>query len=1305
MKKLLCVCIAFVMILSLMPCMPVFAYSTKVRFERVTSTDELSGYSNYIIVGCPGGYEKDEAVYYTMADYEYTSVELLSGYRCAMALTENEDGTLSVSNSENTPLTFKLVSDGGYKFVTDDSMYVNGVYCSGGTTYGYDAFSSKSLPLVNILANHISRWQIIFREDGTVLFKTSRNVGTVKETSGYIRIHHQANNGGLPVFSGGMINDSFIDLPEDESLTYSDLTEDNLPVKTYLYREVCEHGDEYLTYTAPKNSSCTEKGNIEYYFCSNCGSYLKSDKTTKIKLEDTTLPLAEHNLTYVAQKAPTCTETGNREYYLCNVCSGYFESDTVTEIQPSDVFLPTVSHSYTDGKCIYCNKAIEDAYFGYSNTGDGYRHIFVSEYDGKFYAMGEPNGNGMSAVEVASPMENVYYASDDQATFLAIEYGTPIKGSDGWNYTPQYIKIGENYLKNTEGTLSVTSIKDSATYWRYEYGYMYDDTLGGAYICLVTGDGEPYFATSCTMDDNHIKAYRYEEKCNHKTGLVHYDYVAPTCIKNGMKEYWYCNVCDLCYLDETGLSEVYNKDDLIILALGAKDDNGDDICDYCNKAMPIFTKVESEDEIVTGNKYIIVSERGGRYFAASPVPSEDEKGGKRDTTLLPAVEIAIQEDGTVKYKNADDNGAFMFTAEFAAECSDLDNGDFRYSLQGTLDGKVSSLADQEGVFFMGDAYAKYGYRLGLNEDKSASIVSVYSESWVDTDNGYLRMYNIDGTSGFSILEEAYYSGDGGAYAGCDIGESKVCLYRMTQTGKTVTEEGEVSYTINDKASTVDFTNFNAEIYSENAASVSNVSGMSEALTVESIDEVLTGYVEDWSTQNIVKMDVDVNISVTDYTEGGKESEGTSITFSLTPKMTVSDGVNAETVDISDSAFNKEKLMSVSLYVGSLYPEEIIHIKQDGTREYFYQDGHEKVECGEAQAFYLECSENGNWAHFSVTEFSDVIVNEYETKDTKTVTVIVDGKEIEVEGEIVLGIDTGKGEYYLPENVLGYYITDEKGTTKFVDAGLQTVTGGEVIETANINVTMVGGAQVRYGGGVDEKGKINSGNGLRFVATVDRSSVGNGEVIGYGMKITAEGSLKEAIAKADTWQDDETFSVAITDIAVNNYNRNYTAVPYVTVRYEDGTEKTIYSTQSVTRSIYHVAVGLMKTGSDMEKVKDYSLKGNDALYNVLNAYVNMVGIRLTLKSDGTFSPRTEGNGAYTGDVFFNVSSVDNNDGSYVVTITPITEEFNNSVRIMSYWDEFVRVNNNNSTVKANIEDVVYNEDGGVTFKLTVPAQKR
>ncbi|MBR5535821.1 MAG: BNR-4 repeat-containing protein, partial [Clostridia bacterium] len=329
-------------------------------------------------------------------------------------------------------------------------------------------------------------------------------------------------------------------------------------------------------------------------------------------------------------------------------------------------------------------------------------------------------------------------------------------------------------------------------------------------------------------------------------------------------------------------------------------------------------------------------------------------------------------------------------------------------------------------------------------------------------------------------------------------------------------------------------------------------------------------------------------------------------------------------------------------------------------------------------------------------YGDFVVREI--KDAETTTVTFDGAETITNGTLALG-----EEGALPEGVIGYRVTNGDDV-KFVGAGELEVQNGDVIETTDINISVVTGAQVRYGGGVDAEGKVSTGNGLRFIAQVDRSFVGE-EVTGYGILISAEGSDDTIDIPAVKWQDGESqtiFTAAITDLVVGNYNRRFTATPYVTVQYEGGATAKIYAKDSITRSIYQVATGLLKNeDSDVVDGADTEYSTEDqGLYDVLNAYVNMVGVRLDMEEDGTFIARSEGKGAYTGDIFFDVESEKKSEGVYEITITPVAS-FANKVTIMSYWNEFVRINNNHSVVIEHISDSKINEDGSVTFTFTVP----
>ncbi len=324
---------------------------------------------------------------------------------------------------------------------------------------------------------------------------------------------------------------------------------------------------------------------------------------------------------------------------------------------------------------------------------------------------------------------------------------------------------------------------------------------------------------------------------------------------------------------------------------------------------------------------------------------------------------------------------------------------------------------------------------------------------------------------------------------------------------------------------------------------------------------------------------------------------------------------------------------------------------------------------------------------------------YEIQDVEVVNITFDGISEKSYGTVELG-----EEGDLPEDVAGYCIVSADGTERFVPEGTEEVSEGDIITTAPVNILTLSGAQVRYGGGLDEDGKISEGNGIRFVATVDRSSLTAAKIVEYGIEITAEGADKAVEIPAEKWQDEEEtiFTVALTNLGIQNYNRGYTARAYIVVKYDSGEERKIYSSSETSRSIYQVAAGLLTSG---EISDGYGVRQDgDMLYNVLNAYVNMVGIRLTYDYADTFSMNEDGNGAYSGTVLFDVSSEKKSDGVYSITVAPVTENVKYSAKIMSYWQEFVRINNNHSTVAENISDVVYNDDGSVTFTFTVPKKQ-
>jgi hypothetical protein len=259
--------------------------------------------------------------------------------------------------------------------------------------------------------------------------------------------------------------------------------------------------------------------------------------------------------------------------------------------------------------------------------------------------------------------------------------------------------------------------------------------------------------------------------------------------------------------------------------------------------------------------------------------------------------------------------------------------------------------------------------------------------------------------------------------------------------------------------------------------------------------------------------------------------------------------------------------------------------------------------------------------------------------------------------------------------------------------------GNIVK-ATFDVSMVDGAQVRVGNGVSE-GKVPSDSGLRFIASIDTSAstgiaslASTSSDVEFGIAITAEDSDTTVYVPCEQYQDDDNtvFTAVLTKLNEGNYNRNFTATPYVKVG-----DNTFTGSTSVTRSIYQVSAGILSSQSVEGSDKVASSALADYVKTVLNTYINKVGIRLGYNKSATnvFTARTSGSGAYTGDVFFSVDSEAVGDGTYNVTVTLANWA---GLKLSSDWMSYIRVNNNNSAVISRgmiTNEEVTTDDNGVT----------
>lgn len=93
-----------------------------------------------------------------------------------------------------------------------------------------------------------------------------------------------------------------------------------------------------LTKTAAKAATCTEDGNLAYWYCSTCNKYFMDNngvanteqEIPAYMLSTLTISSKGHNQVAVPKEEATCTKDGHETYYYCNNCKTYY-SDVACE--------------------------------------------------------------------------------------------------------------------------------------------------------------------------------------------------------------------------------------------------------------------------------------------------------------------------------------------------------------------------------------------------------------------------------------------------------------------------------------------------------------------------------------------------------------------------------------------------------------------------------------------------------------------------------------------------------------------------------------------------------------------------------------------------------------------------------------------------------------------------------------------------------------------------------------------------------------------------------------------------------------
>lgn len=269
----------------------------------------------------------------------------------------------------------------------------------------------------------------------------------------------------------------FSDDRGEHEISYTDVALDKLP-----------HTSD-LKHVEPKDATCTEPGNYEYWLCTECGQMFSSNpgvaedgtdnrRTCPVpadKVKDYTIEPYGHNLTFHEAVPHTCFENGNIAYYQCSNCWWSF-TDPDAQNPVGDVTDPA-AHVKTEYPAV-----------ARTCDTDGNSYYFYCEVCGKYY-----DGNEQEITE----------------------------GS--W-----VIPAGHDYVEQPFKEPTCTAEGNRLYYTCSACGKIFDADLNETTLEAVTLGMIPHSL------------------------VIHVPAAAKTCWDNGNVEYWQCASCGAKFADAEG---------------------------------------------------------------------------------------------------------------------------------------------------------------------------------------------------------------------------------------------------------------------------------------------------------------------------------------------------------------------------------------------------------------------------------------------------------------------------------------------------------------------------------------------------------------------------------------------------------------------------------------------------------------------------------------------------------------------------------------------------------------------------------
>ena len=303
-------------------------------------------------------------------------------------------------------------------------------------------------------------------------------------------------------------------------------------------------------------------------FCKNCYEF--------------TNPNATHSMIYVEAKAPTCTELGNIEYWYCEHCLGVWNNHLAEGwmLNMMMVKISTVDHEYSyacDAHCMNCgNLTNEEAAHSLVHveavaptcTENGNIEYWYCEHCGTCWDNEEMAGVNLNRMNVIlSALGHSYFYECDANCMVCGEYTN---------------EDAAHSLDHVAAVAPTCTENGNIEYWQCEFcGTCWDnEEMTGVNLnrmnVIVSATGHTY---SLPCDPVCLTCQYINTEAAHN--VVHVAAKANNCTEDGNIEYWHCSYCELHWINEDCTINTSAKSVVIPNFGGHKGHDYDRQCDEC----------------------------------------------------------------------------------------------------------------------------------------------------------------------------------------------------------------------------------------------------------------------------------------------------------------------------------------------------------------------------------------------------------------------------------------------------------------------------------------------------------------------------------------------------------------------------------------------------------------------------------------------------------------------------------------------------------------------------------------------------